>query len=100
KQAVIYTGPACKRLSAQWEAEHTEPAPRTPDLRNAVVYVDGEVLVPSRFSWSNGWTLADAISAAGGFTEHAKVSSVTIRHDTSANSSCAKRSMAVETKRL
>jgi hypothetical protein len=82
RQALIYTCPECKRLRVQWEAEHTGPAPRATDLRNAFVYVDGEVLALCRCFWSNGWTLADAIRAAVGFTDHAKVSSVTIRHGT------------------
>ena len=43
------------------------------------VYVSGGVRKPGRFDWVKGMTLADAISAAGGFTENA-TRRVTIFH--------------------
>src|SRR5438445_1703091 len=49
--------------------------------RSNFVYVDGEVQTPSRCTWTNGLTLFQALQMAGGFTDHAKVSAVTIRHD-------------------
>jgi protein involved in polysaccharide export with SLBB domain len=41
----------------------------TPDVPS--VYVAGEVIVPGRYAWTNGMTLQDAVSAAGGFTDFA-----------------------------
>jgi len=45
------------------------PQVNSPDVPS--VYVDGEVIVPGRYAWTNGMTLQDAVSAAGGFTDFA-----------------------------
>lgn len=36
-----------------------------------VVYLDGQFVSPGAYPWTNGMTLQDALSAAGGFTEFA-----------------------------
>ena len=48
------------------------------------VFVDGEVNTPSRCAWSTGLTLMDAIQMAGGFTDRAKRSTVSVRHNNGA----------------
>jgi len=45
------------------------PQVHSPDVPS--IYVHGEVLVSGRFAWTNGMTLQDAVSAAGGFTDFA-----------------------------
>ena len=41
----------------------------SPDVPS--IYVGGEVIVPGKYAWTNGMTLQDAVSAAGGFTDFA-----------------------------
>jgi len=44
-----------------------------------VVYVDGEFRNPGPYDWTNGMTLQDAITAAGGLTDFAHLR-LRIRH--------------------
>lgn len=46
-------------------------APQVDSPDTPSIYVDGQVIVPGRFAWTNGMTLQDAVNAAGGFTDFA-----------------------------
>jgi hypothetical protein len=47
------------------------PTNKTEDASSYVIYVGGEVTHPNRYAWTNGMTLKDALSEAGGLTEFA-----------------------------
>lgn len=49
------------------------------------VYVAGEVKLPGRIAWTNGLTLASAVNLAGGFTDFASKSHVTLRRTNGTN---------------
>jgi polysaccharide export outer membrane protein len=45
------------------------------------IYISREVKNPGTYSWSRGMTLTDAISSAGGFTEFAGRSRISVFHE-------------------
>ena len=49
------------------------------------VYVAGEVKLPGRIAWTSGLTLASAVNLAGGFTDFASRSHVTLRRANGTN---------------
>ncbi len=70
----------CASRSPQPTVLATHPKPPAPPLlshvitivvTNRVIFVDGEVMRPGRFLWTNGLTLTDAIEQGGGFTDFA-----------------------------
>lgn len=71
-------------LYSSWDPQHLKTihvyAPNEP-----FVYVTGEVKLPGRIVWTNGLTLANAINLAGGFSDFASKSRVTLRRANGTN---------------
>ena len=56
-------------LSSEPSQQQSEAQPQGPPP--PFIYVGGEFHNPGRYGWTNGMTLRDSFSAAGGFTEFA-----------------------------
>jgi hypothetical protein len=71
--ACLLYGCSSSELAKNTQPGFPELPPEAPQRGPAplLVYVSGEFCKPGPYTWTNGMTLKDAFSAAGGFTEFA-----------------------------